>query len=83
MLKTKTDWKGNTTEYKYNDQGLQIEKTEAVGTPQARITTTEWDIEKRLPLKSSDGQLETQYQYNEKGKLTSKKQVKVSQPPEV
>ena len=82
LLKTKTDWKGNTTEYKYNDQGLQVEKTEAVGTPQARTTTTEWDVEKRLPLKASDGLLETQYQYDEKGKLTSKKQVKVSQPPE-
>ena len=78
LLKTKADWKGNTTEYKYNDQGLQIEKTEAVGTPQARTVTTEWDVEKRLPLKSSDGLLETQYQYNEKGKLTSKKQVKIT-----
>ena len=78
LLKTKTDWKGNTTEYKYNTQGLQVEKTEAVGTPQARTTTTEWDVEKRFPLKSSDGQLETQYQYDDKGKLTSKKQV--SQP---
>ncbi|MDE1463158.1 hypothetical protein [Spartinivicinus poritis] len=75
LLKTKTDWKGNTTEYKYNDQGLQIEKTEAVGTPQARTITTEWDVEKRLPLKASDGQLETQYQYDEKGLLINKKQV--------
>ncbi|WP_163836818.1 RHS repeat protein [Spartinivicinus ruber] len=78
LLKTKTDWKGNTTEYKYNDQGLQIEKTEAVGTSQARTVTTEWDVEKRLPLKSSDGKLETLYQYDEQGKLASKKQV--SQP---
>ncbi|WP_163836702.1 DUF6531 domain-containing protein [Spartinivicinus ruber] len=79
LLKTKTDWKGNTTEYKYNDQGLQIEKTEAVGTPQARTITTEWDVEKRLPLKSSDGKLETLYQYDEQGKLANKKQV--SQQP--
>ncbi|MCX4026345.1 hypothetical protein H0A36_14925 [Endozoicomonas sp. SM1973] len=75
LLKTKTDWKGNTTEYKYNDQGLQTEKTEAAGTPQARTITTEWDIEKRLPLKTSDGQLETLYQYNDKGLLINKKQV--------
>ena len=79
LLKTKTDWKGNTSEYKYNNQGLQIEKTEAVGTTQARTITTEWNVEKRLPLKSSDGKLETLYQYDEQGKLASKKQV--SQPP--
>ncbi|NYZ70031.1 hypothetical protein H0A36_28870 [Endozoicomonas sp. SM1973] len=75
LLKTKTDWKGNTTEFKYNEQGLQVEKTEAVGTPQARTIKTEWDVEKRLPLKSSDGKLETLYQYDEQGKLASKKQV--------
>ncbi|WP_038292459.1 hypothetical protein, partial [Zooshikella ganghwensis] len=74
LLKTKTDWKGNTTAFKYNDQGLAIETTEAVGTPQARTVITEWDVEKRLPLKTSDGQVETSYQYDEHGALVKKRQ---------
>ncbi|WP_163835602.1 RHS repeat protein [Spartinivicinus ruber] len=74
LLKTKTDWKGNVTEYKYNDQGLQTEKTEAVGTSQARTVTTEWDVDKRLPIKTSDGQLNTLYQYDDKGQLIQKTQ---------
>ena len=72
LLTQKIDNKGVKTSYQYNAQGLQIEKVEAVDTPQARTTTTEWDTEKRLPLKTSDGQLETLYQYDEKGQLTSK-----------
>ncbi|NYZ70165.1 RHS repeat protein, partial [Endozoicomonas sp. SM1973] len=72
LLKTKTDWKGNVTEYKYNAQGLEIEKTEAVGTPQARTLKTEWNVEKRLPLKSTDGRLETLYQYDEQWNLVEK-----------
>ncbi|WP_051311747.1 DUF6531 domain-containing protein [Zooshikella ganghwensis] len=74
LLKSKTDWKGNTTEFKYNDQGLAIETTEAVGTPQARTVTTEWDVDKRLPLKTSDGQVETSYQYDEQDALVKKRQ---------
>ncbi|WP_143518148.1 DUF6531 domain-containing protein, partial [Pseudomonas sp. PIC25] len=41
-LESKTDWKGHLTTYTYNDRGLEISRTEAAGTPQARTVTTEW-----------------------------------------
>jgi len=44
------DWNGNITTYVYDDaRGLEISRTEASGTPQARTITTKWESNYRVP----------------------------------
>ncbi len=49
FLTSKTDWKGNATTYTHDDCGLELSRTEAVGTPEARTITTEWHRQFCLP----------------------------------
>jgi YD repeat-containing protein len=70
-IEIKTDWQGNVTTYVHNARGLESSRTEASGAAQARIITTEWHDDLRLPIKIiSPGQI-TDFVYDTQGRLTS------------
>jgi YD repeat-containing protein len=71
LLKTKTDNKGFVTSYDYNDRGLEISRTEATGTPQARTTTTTWHATLNLPLTVTEPGRVTTYTYDAQGRQLS------------
>ena len=71
LLKTKTDNKGILTTYDYNDRGLEVSRTEAAGTPQARTTTTTWHPTLFLPLTVTEAGRTTHYQYDNQGRQIS------------
>jgi YD repeat-containing protein len=71
-LLTKTDVKGFITTYTYNDRGLEVSRTEASGTPQARVTTTEWDPTRFLRIKVVESTRTTVYTYDDQGRETSR-----------
>ncbi|MCG8486711.1 MAG: DUF6531 domain-containing protein, partial [Chromatiales bacterium] len=50
FIESKIDWNGNTTTYTRDDQGRELSRTEASGTPQARTITTTWDTTLNKPL---------------------------------
>ena len=70
LLKSKTDWKGNVTAYEYNGRGLVTKVTEAAGTDNARVTTTDWHATFALPLKVTQGNQVVTYRYDSQGRLT-------------
>ncbi|MGH8613902.1 MAG: hypothetical protein ACREYF_18235 [Gammaproteobacteria bacterium] len=48
---SKTDFNGNVTHYLYDlSRNLEVSRTEAVGTPEQRTTTTQWHADFRLPV---------------------------------
>lgn len=68
LLKTRKDANGNLTTYEYNDRGLEISRTEASGTPQARTITTEWHPTLFLKTKVTEPNRITTYQYDAQGR---------------
>ena len=70
-LESKTDWQGNATTYIHDARGLETSRTEASGTPEERIITTDWHNDFRLPTKiTAPGQV-TNFVYDTQGRLTS------------
>ena len=69
---TKTDAKGFITTYTYNDRGLEVSRIEASGTPQARVTTTEWDPTRFLRTKVVEPTRTTVYTYDDQGRETGR-----------
>lgn len=65
---SRTDWAGNVTNYVYDlASNLETSRTEAVGTPQQRKITTEWDIALRLPSKIAEPKRITTFAYDTAG----------------
>lgn len=77
LLRSKTDWKGIATEFIYNERGLEIQRTEAVGTPQQRIISTTWHPIFNLPETVTIGSQVTIYRYDANGLLTAKSVAKI------
>jgi len=71
FLASKTDWQGKTTDYIHNERGLEISRTEAAGTAEARTITTEWHANYRLPITIVDSRKTTNYSYDAQGRLLS------------
>ncbi|EZH78491.1 hypothetical protein AU05_20230 [Ectopseudomonas composti] len=71
LLKTKIGNKGILTTYDYNERGLEVSRTEASGTPQARTITTTWHPEWFLPTTVTEPDRITQYTYDNQGRQTS------------
>lgn len=71
QIKSKTDNKGFVTSYDYNDRGLEITRTEATGTPQARTTSTTWHATLNLPLTVTEPGRITTYTYDAQGRQLS------------
>lgn len=72
LLATQTDFNDVTTAYTNNERGLQISRTDAVGTPQERTITTEWHSSFNLPVKIIEPTRTISYSYDSKGNLTKK-----------
>jgi len=71
LLKTKTDNRGILTTYDYNERGLEISRTEAAGTPQARTITTTWHPTLFLPTTVTEPNQVTTYAYDALGRQLS------------
>ena len=71
LLKSKTDWNGNTTEYVYNDRGLVTKQTEAKDKPEQRVTDTVWHATLPLPVKITQGSRVESFTYDAQGRLKS------------
>ena len=67
-----TDWNGNITNYSYDDRrGLELSRTEAVGTAQQRTISTIWDPSFSLPDEIDEPGRKTTFSYDGSGnKLT-------------
>ncbi len=72
QIKTRTDNKGHITTYDYNDRGLEISRTEASGTPQARTVTTEWHPTLYLPITVTEPDRIVSIEYDSQGNQLSK-----------
>ena len=72
LLKTKTDNKGHLTTYTYNARGLEISRTEASGTAQARTITTDWHPTLFLPTVVTEPKRITTYYYDDQGRQLSR-----------
>jgi len=64
FLDAKTDFNGNVTDYTYSSRGLEESRTEAYGTPLARVVTTQWHPSFRLPTQIDELGRRTVYTYD-------------------
>ncbi len=71
FMASKTDWKGNTTTYINNGRGLEISRTEASGTPDARTITTEWHPTFNLRTRITEPDRITVLTYDDQGRMIS------------
>ena len=72
LLKSKTDWQGNLTEFGYNERGLEIVRTEAKGTTVERVITTQWHTQFNLPVTIIEPAREISFEYDTNGRLLSR-----------
>jgi len=72
LLKTRRDNKGNLTTYDYDARGLEVSRTEAAGTPQARTVTTQWHPTLYRPLQVDEPGRVTRYRYDAQGRETGR-----------
>ncbi|MBN1378392.1 MAG: RHS domain-containing protein, partial [Gammaproteobacteria bacterium] len=85
-IDTKTDWNGNITDYNHNARGLIESKIEAVGTDEARTTTTQWHATLHLPTQIIEPGKTTTYVYddaNGTGNLLSQTETDTTVTPNV
>ncbi|MCG7931652.1 MAG: DUF6531 domain-containing protein [Candidatus Thiodiazotropha lotti] len=74
FIASKADWNGNIVTYARDAQGRELSRTEASGTPQARIITTSWDTSINKPLTVTEPDKITVFTYNATGNLVSRQQ---------
>lgn len=67
FVASETDWNGNTTTYTRNAKGQELTRTEAAGTPQERVITTQWHAVFNLPISITEPGRATTYTYDHKG----------------
>ncbi|WP_434114258.1 RHS repeat-associated core domain-containing protein [Methylocaldum sp. GT1TLB] len=68
-----TDFKGVKTTYVYDlNRNLEISRTEAAGTPEARAITTQWHSTFRLPTKISEPGRSISFTYDSHGNRLTK-----------
>ncbi len=72
FLASKTDWNGNLTTYAHDARGLELSRTEAAGTAQARTITTQWHADFRLPVRITEPGRITEFTYDGEGRLLSR-----------
>ncbi len=66
-----TDARSLVTEYSYDERGNRTRKVEAVGTAEERITDTEWHPTLSLPVRVTQGDLVTEYVYNDQNQVAT------------
>ncbi|WP_170207648.1 RHS repeat-associated core domain-containing protein [Luteibacter pinisoli] len=69
-LARSTDFDGRVTEYTYDADGRETSQTEAVGTPLARTTRTDWHASLMRPTRISLPGQEERLTYDDAGNLT-------------
>lgn len=67
-IASKIDLSGNETRYTRDSRGLELTRIEAYGTTEQRIITTEWHATFHVPVKITQGNLETSYTYDADGR---------------
>jgi len=72
FLASRKDFNGNLTTYSRNARGLELSRTEASGTPQARTITTTWHSTFHLPTSITDPNRVTTFAYDAKGNMLQK-----------
>lgn len=72
FVTSETDWNGNTTTYSHDARGLELNRTVAAGTPDARTITTEWHPQFSLPTKITEPGRITEYTYDAQGRQRSR-----------
>ena len=80
FIRSKTDWKGNLTEYLRDANGRELIRREAVGSPQEREIRTTWHPSFNLPSLITEPGRETHFDYDLSGNLTSKRVVETNSP---
>ncbi len=60
---------GQIISFLYNDRGLEISRTEAVGTPEMRTITTQWHAQFNLPTKIIEPERIVDFTYDASGKV--------------
>lgn len=64
FLASVTDWNGSQTRLTNNARGLETQRIEGFGSPEARTLTTEWHSDWRLPTRRAEPKRITTYVYN-------------------
>jgi RHS repeat-associated protein len=67
-----TDFNGNLISFGFDQRGLELSRTEAAGTPEARTITTEWHQTFRRPVKIIQPGRETTFSYDSVGRLLTR-----------
>jgi YD repeat-containing protein len=75
FIRRKQDRRGSVTTYTRDNQGRELSRTEAPGTPQARTITTTWDTILNKPLTINEPDKHTVYTYDTEGRLLSRRQI--------
>ena len=68
----RSDFNNNRTTLSYNARNLELSRTEAVGTDQARTITTQWHRNFNLPTRIKETGRQVRFNYNRKGQLFSR-----------
>lgn len=82
---SKTDFNGNITNYTYDlARNLEINRTEAVGKPEQRTTTTQWHAEFRLPVqidvfdRNNTRRKRTTFNYDTQGRVLAQTEIDIA-----
>ena len=72
FLDTRTDWSGTVTDYDFDSRGLEVQRIEAVGTPQQRTITTTWHSTHRVPTQIVAPNVTIDMTYDTSGRLLTR-----------
>ena len=75
------DWNGILTDFDHDERGLEIQRIEAVGTPEQRIITTAWHPDFRLPTEITEPNKTTTFTYDTNGNLLSRTETDTGATP--
>jgi RHS repeat-associated protein len=64
-----SDFKGNITDFDHDSRGLEVQRTEAKGTPEQRVIQTQWHATLRLPTCRIEPRHTTSLTYDTQGRL--------------
>lgn len=73
FVSSTTDHEGNITNYQRDSLGRITQRTEAAGTSEARVTTTEWHATFNKPSAVTTATQRAEYSYDAKGRVISTK----------
>lgn len=73
FIASQNDFNGNVTTFVNDARGLELSRTEAVGTSEQRTITTEWHPTFRLPTMITEPGKITTFTYDAQGRLLSRK----------